>query len=88
MSARDSFSVYLRDLPASEIGFHVVDDGRHILDITRHVGLYVRPDEDDLPAVVAGLRELAATASQMADVPDGVPPFAPGPGTDGGTGAS
>ena len=46
----DSFSVYLRELPADEIDYRVVDDGRHILSITTDVGLYVRPDEGDLPA--------------------------------------
>lgn len=66
MSARDSFSVYLRDLPADEISFRVVDDGRHILEITRDVSLYVRPGEDDLAAVIAGLRKLADTAGEMA----------------------
>ena len=30
------------------------------------VDLYVRPDEEDLAAVIAGLRTLAATASEMA----------------------
>ena len=66
MSGRDSFSVYLRDLPADEISFRVVDDGRHVLDIARDVSLYVRPGEDDLDAVIAGLRKLADTAGEMA----------------------
>jgi hypothetical protein len=60
------FSVYLRNLPADRIGFHVLDDGRHVLDISPDVSLYVRPDEDDLPAVIEGLAKLAATASEMA----------------------
>ena len=66
MTARNTFSVYLRDLPARDIEFRVLDDGRHVLDITGDVQLYVRPDEDDLPAVIAGLRKLADTASEMA----------------------
>ena len=67
MSARDTFTVYLRDLPAREISFRVTDDGRHVLGIAGDVQLYVRPDEEDLPAVIAGLRKLAATASEMAE---------------------
>jgi hypothetical protein len=67
MSARDTFTVFLRNLPADEITFRVLDDGRHVLDITQDVGLWVRPDEDDLSAVVAGLRKLAATANEMAE---------------------
>ena len=67
MSARDSFSVYLRELPADEIDYRVVDDGRHILSITIDVGLYVRPDDGDLPGVIASLRKLAETASEMAE---------------------
>ena len=66
MSARDTFVVYLRNLAARDIAFRVVDDGRHILDITPGVQLYVRPDEDDLAAVVDGLRKLADAASEMA----------------------
>ena len=67
MSARDTFSVYLHELPADEIDFRALDDGRHVLWITQNVQLYVRPDKDDLPAVLAGLRKLAATASEMAE---------------------
>jgi hypothetical protein len=81
MSACDSFTVFLRDLAAGEVEFRALNDGRHVLQITRDVDLYVRPDQDDLPAVVAGLRKLAATATQMADALDGVPPFAPAPAT-------
>jgi hypothetical protein len=66
LSARDSFRVYLRDLPADEIRLRVTDDGRHILNITIDVALYVRPAENDLPAVIAGLRKLAAAAEEMA----------------------
>ena len=67
MSAHDSFSVYLRELPAREIEFCVIDDRRHILSITTDVGLYVRPDEGDLDGIIAGLRKLAETASEMAE---------------------
>jgi hypothetical protein len=66
MSARDSFAVWLRNLDAGEIDFKVLDDGRHILHITTDVALYVRPDESDLPAIIDGLRKLAATAGEMA----------------------
>lgn len=66
MSARDSFTVYLHDLPASEVEVRVLDDGRHVLSITGDISLYVRPAKDDLGAVVAGLRKLAAAAEEMA----------------------
>jgi hypothetical protein len=65
VSTPDSFSVYLRGLDAGEIGFRVISDGRHVLDITRDIQLYVRP-EDDLKAVAAGLRKLAEAAGEMA----------------------
>lgn len=67
MSARDSFSVFLRDLDANEVRFDVLDDGRHVLWVTIAVALYVRPETDDVPAVIDGLRKLAATATEMAD---------------------
>jgi hypothetical protein len=66
VSARDSFNVYLHGLDAREIEFPVIDDGRHVLDITQDITLYVRPWEDDLGAVTAGLRKLAEAASEMA----------------------
>jgi hypothetical protein len=66
VNARDSFTVYLRDLAANDISFRVIDDGRHILEITRDISLYVRPDDDDLDAVIAGLRKLADAAEEMA----------------------
>jgi hypothetical protein len=70
MSARDHFSVWLYDLHAGEIGYHRADDTigeRHILDMTSDVSLYVRPGRDDLPAIITGLRKLAAAANDMAD---------------------
>jgi hypothetical protein len=66
VSARDSFHVYLRGLAANDISFRVLDDRRHVLEITDNVSLYVRPDEDDLDAVIAGLRKPADTANEMA----------------------
>lgn len=66
MSARDSFNVFLRGLESGEIEFRVLDDGRHVLDIAPGVALYVRPAEDDLDAVIAGLRKLADAAGEMA----------------------
>ena len=74
MSARDAFSVYLYGLDPAEVESRVLEDGRHVLDITRDVALYVRTrptadgyvPADDLPAVIAGLRKLAATAEEMA----------------------
>ena len=62
----DSFSVYLRGLAARDVGFRVIDDGRHILDITGDISLYVRPDTDDLAEVIGGLRKLADAAAEMA----------------------
>ena len=67
MSTRDSFTVWLHSLTADEIDYRTVSDGRHILHITIDVGLYVRPDDGDLPGVIAGLRKLAANASEMAE---------------------
>ena len=67
MSAKDIFHVYLRSLPTRPIEFRVSDDGRHVLYITDDVVLYVRPAEDDVPAVIAGLRKLAAAAGEMAE---------------------
>ena len=64
--SRDTFAVWLRNLPADEISFRVLDDGRYVLSITTAVGLYVRSDDDDTTAVVEGLRKLAATADEMA----------------------
>jgi len=66
VSTRDTFHVYLRDLPADEIGFHVAGDGRHILDITADIQLYVQPERDDLPTVIDGLLKLAEAAGEMA----------------------
>jgi len=66
MSAPDSFNVYLHGLAASDVEFRVLDDGRHVLDITDDISLYVRPGGDDLEAVIAGLRKLAETAEEMA----------------------
>lgn len=68
MSARDTFCVYLRGLDSSDISLRVLDDGRHWLDITLDVALIARRDDEDLPATVAGLRKLAAAATEMADV--------------------
>jgi len=65
-NAGDTFHVYLRDLPACDVGFRVIGDGRHILDITANVQLYVQPERDDLPAVIDGLRKLAEAAGEMA----------------------
>jgi hypothetical protein len=62
----DSFSVYLRGLDGDGIGFRVIGDGRHVLDITSDITLFVRPQRDDLRAVAAGLRKLAAAAEEMA----------------------
>lgn len=66
MSARDDFAVYLHGLDAGDIHFRVMEDGRHVLEITRDIGLYVRPAEDDLDAVIAGLQALLAAAWNMA----------------------
>jgi hypothetical protein len=66
VSAPDAFSVYLRGLAARDVEFRVIGDGRHILGITSDVSLYVRPAEDDIPAVIAGLRKLAGAAGEMA----------------------
>lgn len=66
MSAGDTFSVYLHSLPAGEVEYRAIDDGRHILAVNRDVWLLVRPGEDDLPAAVAGLRKLAEAAGEMA----------------------
>ena len=57
MSAKDIFHVYLRSLPTRPIEFRVSGDGNALLHITADVVLYVRPAEDDLPAVIAGLVE-------------------------------
>ena len=65
MSAGDSFCVYLHSLPARYIGRRVLGDGRHVLQITDDVSLYVRPDDDRAP-IIEGLRKLAATATEMA----------------------
>lgn len=63
----NSWNVYLRSLPARDIGWRLAhDDARHILDINDNISLYVHPDDDDAPAVVAGLRKLAETAAEMA----------------------
>lgn len=66
MNRPDSFLVHLHSLPADAIGFRVLDDGRHVLDITGDITLYVRPGEDDLAALVSGLRKLADAAGEMA----------------------
>lgn len=60
------FTVYLRNLNARDVEFRVIEDGRHILQITRDVSLYVHPDEDDLAAIAEGLWKLATDASDMA----------------------
>ena len=77
MKRRDSFTVYLSGLDAGDVDFRVIADGRHILNITLDVGLYVRPAEDDLPAVIAGLRKLAAAAGEMAGALSGDDPASP-----------
>ena len=61
------FHVYLRRLPTRQIEFRVSGDGNAFLHITADVVLYVRPAEDDVPAVIAGLRKLAAAAGEMAE---------------------
>lgn len=61
-------SVYVRELPAHQVGYRVLADGRHVLDINDDISVYVRPDRDgDLAAVTAGLRKLAAAATEMAE---------------------
>lgn len=67
MSTRDHFSVYLHDLAVREVGYRVSGDSVHILDITDDIQLYVRPEDDDLPATITALRKLAATSAEMAD---------------------
>jgi hypothetical protein len=62
----DSFTAYLRGLNADDIEFRVLDDGRHVLDITKDVTLYVKPGQDGTAAVIAGLRQLAGAAGAMA----------------------
>ena len=65
MSAPDVFVVLLHGLDAAGVRYCVLG-GRHVLDITPDVSLFVRPAEDDLPAVTEGLRKLAAAATEMA----------------------